>query len=65
MTESGTNGFLFFVWTPTGYTLVEQAGAPPPPGTEVEDEQRRYRVSKIAPSPLPGDSRSCAYLLPA
>lgn len=65
MTESVTNGFLFFVWTPTGYALVEQAGAPPAPGTEVEDEHRRYRVSKIGPSPLPGDSRSCAYLLPA
>ena len=65
MTESGRSGYLFFVWTPLGYALVEQSGDPPPPGTEVEDEQRRYRVSKIAPSPLPGDTRSCVYLLPA
>lgn len=65
MTESGRSGYLFFVWTPSGYALVEQSGDPPPPGTEVEDEQRRYRVSKIAPSPLPGDTRSCVYLLPA
>jgi hypothetical protein len=65
VTESGRSGYLFFVWTPSGYALVEQSGDPPPPGTEVEDEQRRYRVSKIAPSPLPGDTRSCVYLLPA
>lgn len=65
MTESGRSGYLFFVWTPTGYAFVEQSGDPPPPGTEVEDEQQRYRVSKIAPSPLPGDTRSCVYLLPA
>lgn len=65
MTENGRSGYLFFVWAPSGYTLVEQQGDPPRPGTEVEDEQRRYRVSKIAPSPLPGDTRLCAYLLPA
>jgi hypothetical protein len=65
MEENGKSGFLFFVWTPTGYSLVEQSGDPPRPGTEVEDEQRRYRVAKVAPSPLPGDSRPCAYLLPA
>jgi 3-hydroxy-9,10-secoandrosta-1,3,5(10)-triene-9,17-dione monooxygenase reductase component len=29
----------------------------------VEGEQR-FRVAKVAPSPLPGDRRSCAYLLP-
>jgi len=65
VTENGRSGFLFFVWTPSGYTLVEQAGELPRPGVEVEDEHRRYRVAKIAPSPLPGDTRACAYLLPA
>jgi flavin reductase (DIM6/NTAB) family NADH-FMN oxidoreductase RutF len=29
----------------------------------VEGDQR-FRVAKVAPSPLPGDRRSCAYLLP-
>ncbi len=47
-----------------GYTLVERSGDPPRPGTEVEDGEQRYRVTKIAPSPLPGDPRPCAYLLP-
>ena len=65
MDGNGKGGFLFFVWTPAGYALVEQAGDPPRPGMEVEDEDRRYLVVKVAPSPLPGDSRPCAYLLPA
>jgi hypothetical protein len=64
VSPNGRGGYLFFVWTPAGYALVEQAGDPPPVGAEVEDEERRYRVSKIAPSPLPGDLRLCAYLLP-
>jgi hypothetical protein len=62
--ENGKSGFLFFVWAPTGYTLVERTGDPPRPGTLVEDGERRFVVQKIAPSPLPGDSRRCAYLLP-
>jgi hypothetical protein len=61
---NGRSGFLFFVWAPTGYTLVERTGEPPRPGTEIEDGEGRYLVAKIAPSPLPGDSRRCAYLLP-
>ena len=63
--ENGRSGYLFFVWSPAGYVLVEQQGDPPTPGTEVEDDQRRYRVAKVAPSPLPGDPRPCVYLLPA
>lgn len=66
--ERGSNGkvgYLLFVWSPAGYTLVEQPGEPPQVGTEIEDGQRRYRISKVAPSPLPNDQRPCAYLLPA
>jgi hypothetical protein len=33
-------------------------------GDEVEEDGARLRVSKLAPSPLPGDERSCAYLVP-
>ena len=65
MDGNGKSGYLFFVWAPTGYTLVERTGEPPPPGTEVDDGERRYLVAKVAPSPLPGDRRLCAYLLPA
>jgi flavin reductase (DIM6/NTAB) family NADH-FMN oxidoreductase RutF len=31
----------------------------------VDEGERRHRVTKVAPSPLPGDGRACAYLLPA
>jgi hypothetical protein len=63
--RNGRSGFLFFVWSPSGYTLIEREGDPPRPGAEVEDGEQRYFVTKIAPSPLPGDPRPCAYLLPA
>ena len=47
-----------------GYDLVEREGDPPRPGGEVEAGERRFRVVKAAPSPLPGDRRACAYLQP-
>ncbi|HUJ56117.1 MAG TPA: hypothetical protein VLW49_09050 [Gaiellaceae bacterium] len=53
---------LLFVWRPSGYELVERAGDAPTVGTEVEVGEERFRVTKVAPSPLPGDRRSCAYL---
>jgi hypothetical protein len=62
--ENGRRGYLAFVWSPTGYTLQERSGDVPEVGAEVEDGERRFRVTKIAHSPLPGDRRSCAYLLP-
>jgi hypothetical protein len=65
MDANGRNDHLLFVWSATGYTLVDRSGDPPQPGAEVEDHERRFRVTKIAPSPLPGDRRPCAYLLPA
>jgi hypothetical protein len=65
MDENGRGGHLVFVWSPGGYTLQERPGEAPQVGAEVEDGERRFRVVKIAPSPLPGDRRRCAYLLPA
>jgi hypothetical protein len=65
MDGNGRGGYLVFVWSPAGYTLHERQGELPVPRTEVEDGERRFLVAKIAPSPLPGDSRPCAYLLPA
>lgn len=55
---------LRFVWTANGYELRERDGEPPAVGEEVEEDERRLRVTKLAPSPLPGDSRRCAYLEP-
>ena len=58
------NGYLLFVWKPTGYVLQERDGELPEIDAEVEvDETTRQRVSKIGPSPLPGDDRPCAYLV--
>lgn len=54
--------YLVFVWTPNGYELREKQGEPPAVGEEVEEDGTRLRVSKIGPSPLPGDSRPCAFL---
>jgi hypothetical protein len=54
--------YLLFVWTPSGYTLEERDGDPPVVGAEIELDGGRQRVSKVGPSPLPGDPRPCAYL---
>jgi hypothetical protein len=64
MSEDGGTAakHLLFVWTPSGYRLEERDGDPPAIGDAVELDGRSERVSKIGPSPLPGDSRPCAYL---
>ena len=53
---------LLFVWKPSGYELHEADGDVPSVGSEVEQDDQKLRVSKVAPSPLPGDDRLCAYL---
>jgi hypothetical protein len=58
------HGYLLFISKPTGYELRERDGDLPAVGDIVELEDGRLRVSKLAPSPLPGDSRRCAYLQP-
>jgi hypothetical protein len=55
-------GHLLFVWKTSGYELVERAGEPPARDSEVDLDGEALRVTKIAPSPLPGDDRACAYL---
>lgn len=65
MDGNGRGGYLVFVWSHSGYTLEERSGDLPHVGARVEDGERRFQVAKIAPSPLPGDTRPCAYLLPA
>jgi hypothetical protein len=63
--ENGRGGYLVFVWSPAGYRLEERQGEVPSPGAELDEGEKRFRVTKIAPSPLPADKRVCAYLLPA
>jgi hypothetical protein len=54
--------YLLFVWKPSGYELHEAEGDVPGVGSEVEQGDQKLQVSKVAPSPLPGDDRLCAYL---
>ncbi len=56
------SGYPLFVWKPSGYELVEQDGDAPALGAAVELDGQQLRVIKLAPSPLPGDKRACAYL---
>lgn len=62
--DDGGHGqrYLLFVWKTSGYELVERDGEPPSVGSEVELEGRRFRVTKVGVSPLPGDRRVCAFL---
>lgn len=55
--------YLLFVWKPTGYELREREGELPSVGSVVDEEEGRMVVTRIGPSPLPGDDRRCAYLL--
>jgi hypothetical protein len=54
---------LLFLSKPSGYELREQEGDPTVVGSEIEWDGQQLRVAKIAPSPLPGDKRPCAYLV--
>lgn len=57
--------FVLFVPLADRYELVEQEGPLPAPGSEVELGalgESRFTVSKVGRSPLPADTRPCAYL---
>ena len=57
-------GHVLFVAKPTGYELVARDGEPPSVGqlVELDGQEGRWIVSRVAPSPLPVDRRPCAYL---
>jgi hypothetical protein len=59
---NGTQQYLLFVWKPSGYELIQQDGEPPTIGSRLEVDGKLLEVTKLAPSPLPGDRRVCAYL---
>jgi hypothetical protein len=54
--------YLLFISNPSGYELREENGEPPAIGSEVEGDNGKLQVTKIAPSPLPNDPRPCVYL---
>jgi hypothetical protein len=55
---------LLFVSTTRGYALVERDGPPPAAFRDVTvpGHEGLFRVIKVAASPLPNDSRVCAYV---
>lgn len=55
--------YLLFISKPSGYELREEHGEPPAVGSEVEADDVLQCVTKVGPSPLPGDRRPCAYLV--
>lgn len=54
-------GYLLFVWSPAGYELRELHGDLPNVGEELENDGHTIVINKIGASPLPGDTRPCAY----
>ena len=54
--------YLLFVGKPSGYELHEREGVPPAVGDELQEDETRMVVTKVAPSPLPADERRCAYI---
>ena len=59
--SAAPSGHVLVIWSPTGYSLREEQGDPPPVGHVFEDDGRTLVVSKVGASPLPGDSRPCAF----
>ena len=53
--------YLLFVWSPAGYTLRELEGDLPQLGDRFEEGDLKLVVNKIGASPLPGDTRACAF----
>src|SRR6266540_2921982 len=58
----GNRKYLLFVWKPSGYELREAEGEVPSVGSDVEADDQTQQVTKVAPSPLPNDTRPCVYL---
>ena len=54
-------GHVLFLWSPSGYRLREVEGDPPPVGAAIDDDGHELVVTRVGVSPLPGDSRPCAY----
>jgi hypothetical protein len=65
--QDGAGTHVLFIWHSSGYQLLSREGRVPEAGTEItlnEHGGGRYLVSKVGPSPLPGDTRRCAFLEP-
>ena len=54
--------YLLFIWKPSGYELRETNGELPAIGSEIDTDDGKLQVTKVAASPLPNDPRPCVYL---
>jgi hypothetical protein len=57
-----THAHVLFVPAGDAYRLVHADGGPPSAGETVDADGVAYRVTRVGPSPLPGDPTRCAYL---
>lgn len=57
-------GHVRFIASPDGYSLSESDEPCPGPGEVIELGRRHFHVVRSGRSPLAGDSRPCAFLLP-
>lgn len=63
--DDSATGHVLFISGPNFYGLLARGGRVPELGSEIilsDWAEGRYRVSKVGPSPLPGDRRRCAFL---
>jgi hypothetical protein len=63
--DDSATGHVVFISGPNFYGLLARDGRVPELGSEIilsDWAEGRYRVSKVGPSPLPGDRRRCAFL---
>jgi len=58
---SDGNGYVLFVWSPAGYSLREMDGDLPEIGHRWDEDGLTLQINKIGASPLPGDTRPCAF----
>jgi hypothetical protein len=65
-TADSAQPHIIFISSSHGYMLVERDGPLPLVGEDVElpEQPGLFVVAKVGPSPLPNDSRICAYLEP-
>jgi hypothetical protein len=54
-------GHVIFAWSTGGWELRDGEGPAPGVGKRIEVDGTALVVTKLGPSPLPGDPRRCAY----
>jgi len=60
--SEGEGEHLLFIGTSNGYEIIARPGGAPQPLDMISLDDAPFRVTKVAPSPLPNDARSCAYV---